>query len=205
MHFSSWIFNSFWDRFGVFGGPCWEPKSTPKAKGVWEFFCWFRPCCLMVPRWPPRPFQEGSGGGIGPSWAHLGGVLGRSWGLLGPIWTVLGLVLDRLRVVLEPFWGSIRWFDSSLWFNDEIRRFDLLIRFVSFINSLSTQRLGRVLGRSWSSRALFLDSIGSLDGTVILNHIVNALSTHELGPAWCAKRLNKRLTLGSNLKSSILT
>ena len=44
--------------------------------------------------------------------------------------------------------------------------------------------------RSWSSWALFLDSIGSLDRTVILNHVVDALSTHELGPAECAKRLN---------------
>ena len=66
-----------------------------------------------------------------------------------------------------------------------------MIRFVSFINSLSTQQLGRVLRRSWSSWALFLDSIGSLDRTVILNHVVDALSTHELGPAECAKRLNK--------------
>ena len=40
-------------------------------------------------------------------------------------------------------------------FVDSIHRFDLLMRFV--------------------------DSIGSLDRTFILNHVVDALSTHELG------------------------
>ena len=51
----------------------------------------------MVPRWPPRPSQEGSWGGLGPLLGALGlflealrRLLGRLEGVLGCFWELLG-------------------------------------------------------------------------------------------------------------------
>ena len=50
----------------------------------------------------------GVAGGLGPSWGHLGAILGPSWGYLGP----LGATLGPLGAFLGPSWGLLgpsRW------------------------------------------------------------------------------------------------
>ena len=93
----------------------------------------------------PRPSQEGSWAVLGPSWRGLGPLLGA----FGPLLGALGPYLGGLRARFGSFGGRVgavlgfdSLIDSSLRFNDAIRRFDSLIRFGSFINSLSTQQLG---------------------------------------------------------------
>ena len=54
----------------------------------------------MVPRWPPRPSQEGSGGVLG----RLGRGLGPLLGVLGPSLDGLGGLLGSLDGVLGCFW-----------------------------------------------------------------------------------------------------
>ena len=118
-------------------------------------------------------------GGLGPSLGALGpsgGGLGPLLGALGPSWDGLGGLLGRLEGVLGalgPSWNGLGGLCGyqrvvlgcfGIRFVDSIHRFDLLMRFV--------------------------DSIRSLDRSVVLHHVVNSLSTQQLGPAECAKRFN---------------
>ena len=68
----------------------------------------------MVPRWPPRPSQERSWGGLGPSWGGLGPLLGA----LGPSLEGLGGLLGRLEGVLGSL-GTVlaahEAIDGSFW------------------------------------------------------------------------------------------
>ena len=86
-------------------------------------------------------------------------------GRFGPFGGRLGVVLGSFGGRFGSFWGSIGWFDSSIRFNDASRRFGLLIRFVASMH--------------WFD--LKVTSIRFLD----------SLSTQQLRPAECAKRLNK--------------
>ena len=106
----------------------------------------------------------------------------------------------------------MRFVDSIYKFDlDSIYQFDLLMRLVDAIRSLdrsiilhllvddlSTQQLlwsfwNAIRWCNWSIR--FVNAIRSLDRIIVLHLILNALSTQQLGPAECAKRLNKDLDL----------
>ena len=45
---------------------------------------------------------------LGPSWRHLGAVLGPSWAPVGPPWASLGVLLGPLEALLGPSWNHLR-------------------------------------------------------------------------------------------------
>ena len=78
---------------------------------------------------------------------------------------------------------GIRFVDLTHRF-DAIRRYDSLIRFVSFINSLLTSI------RRFNSSLRFNNAIRRYDSLIRFVSFINSLSTQQLRPAECAKRLN---------------
>ena len=151
------------------GGRHWV-RSRCARRGWWLLFLLFRALLRVfhrVPRWPPRPSQEGSWGSLDPSsgdlglllvalgpsfdglgglWVHLEGGLGLLLGTLGPSWSGLGGPWGYQRVVL----GLL-----GMRFVDSIHRFD-----------------------------------PALDRSIVLHHIINSIWTQQLGPAECTMRLN---------------
>ena len=52
-----------------------------------------------------EPLRTPLGPLLGPSWAHLGAILGRSWALLGPSWGRLAANLGHLGAILRSSSG----------------------------------------------------------------------------------------------------